>query len=104
MKRLTKYKDGKFLLNHSSVNEAIDKLGKLEIIDELNRNKRYFSKLNDGSVTGIDIGENSVCKLDETTKNSIWITHYYYGGNRDVDLLHFFNYKKYWSLKWEDLE
>lgn len=27
MKRLAKYKGGKFLLNHSSMNEAIDKLG-----------------------------------------------------------------------------
>ena len=27
MKILTKYKDGKFLLNHSSMNEAIEKFG-----------------------------------------------------------------------------
>ena len=34
MKRLTKYKDGKFLLNHSSINEALEKLGKLEDYEE----------------------------------------------------------------------
>ena len=44
MKRLTKYKDGKFLLNHSSMNEAIDKLGKLEIVYQMNKNRAYYEK------------------------------------------------------------
>ncbi len=50
MERLTKLKDGKYLLNHSSMNKAIDKLGKLEdILDiyfKLNENKKiYFKEL-----------------------------------------------------------
>lgn len=32
--RLTKLKDNKYLLNHSSMNEAIEKLGKLEDLEE----------------------------------------------------------------------
>lgn len=32
--RLTKLKDNKYLLNHSSMNEAIEKLGKLEDFEE----------------------------------------------------------------------
>lgn len=48
MERLTKLKDGKYLLNHSSMNKATEKLGKLEdILDiyfKLNKNKKYYWK------------------------------------------------------------
>lgn len=35
MKKLTKNKDGKYLLNHSSVNKVVDEVGKLEEITEV---------------------------------------------------------------------
>ena len=61
--RLTKLKDNKYLLNHSSMNEAIEKLGKLEDLEEkfgadleislgigepLSRNKVFDKLIGDG--------------------------------------------------------
>lgn len=99
MKRLTKYKDGKFLLNHSSMNEAIKKLGKYEIVDELNETKEYYFKYNNGEIEKVRIQpEDGV--IINSNEESILITH-----GRCIDIiLYFKDYKKVWSLNKEDLE
>lgn len=101
MKRLTKYKDGKFLLNHSSMNEAIDKLGIYELVDELNATKEYYYKYDNGEIVkqAIPYLYKDRAYID-FSKNCILITH---GGCVNV-ILEFKDYKKVWSLNREDLE
>lgn len=104
MKRLTKYKDGKFLLNHSSMNEAIDKLGKLEIIDELNRNKVIYETI-DGGVHRMRI-MSGICRralLSEDGENLL-IVEEFKGYTSVQGEFEFSEYKKTWSLNVEDLE
>lgn len=102
MKRLTKYKDGKFLLNHSSMNEAIDKLGKLEIIDELTNKRDYYFK-EDGFICKNVLCDNHIVCLSEDGKylevlqvkwTGVFEVHFQYN---------FSEYKKTWSLNEEDL-
>lgn len=100
MKRLTKYIDGKFLLNHSSMNEAIDKLGKLEIVYEMNKNGTYYEKY-----------EGEIYENANMLFNNI---HFYLSENGEAikviysdnfeETLYFKDYKKTWSLNKEDLE
>lgn len=116
MKRITKYKDGKFMLNHSSMNEAIDKLGKLEnyedkiglsleeiieIDSEMNRNlgswvyeKQYDSTISKYSTLDLSINVNfsKQCFILRNAEKEIWKP------------LYFSEYKKFWSLDKEDLE
>lgn len=98
MKRLTKYKDGKFLLNHSSMNEAIDKLGKMEIFYEIGTNRVYYVK-HDGEIYGNEIGRFNTFSLSEDGET---IQIHSLDGFKKV--LDFKDYKKSWSLKAEDLE
>lgn len=106
MKRLTKYKDGKFLLNHSSMNKAIDKLGKLEIVYEMNKNKDYYEK-NEGEIyrNANEFYNNISFYLSENGE-AIKVT--YSDGLEETDgfeeTLYFKDYKKNWALNKGDLE
>lgn len=103
MKRLTKYKDGKFLLNHSSINEAIDKLGKLEIIDELT-NKRDMYYKEDSIVYRTVLRDNHIVCLNKDGKY-LQVIQIRWTGTFEVDFQYDFkDYKKTWSLNKEDLE
>ena len=99
MKRLTKYKDGKFLLNHSSMNEAIDKLGKYELADEINKNKEYFYKYKNGEIEKSTILDKDYAYVDFTGEGII-ITY----NGIDNRWVKFENFQKTWSLNREDLE
>lgn len=103
MKRLTKYKDGKFLLNHSSMNEAIDKLGKMEIIDELTNKRDWYFK-EDGFICKNVLCDNHIVCLSEDGKY-LQVIQVIWTGLFEVDFQYEFkDYKKTWSLKAEDLE
>ena len=100
MKRLTKYKDGKFLLNHSSMNEAIDKLGKLEIFYEMNKKGKYYEKY-EGEIYGnANMLFNNISFSLSEDGEAIQV-HYSDGF---VETLDFKDYQKTWSLNKEDLE
>lgn len=99
MKRLTKYKNGKFLLNHSSMNEVIDKLGKLEIVYEMNKNRAYYEKYEGEIYENANMLYNNIhFSLSENGK-AIQV-HYSDGF---VETLDFKDYKKTWALNKEDL-
>lgn len=100
MKRLTKYKDGKFLLNHSSMNEAIDKLGKLEIINELNENGNYYEKYEGKIYRNVNVLYNNIHFYLGENGEAIKVT---YSDNFE-ETLYFKDYKKTWALNKEDLE
>lgn len=101
MKKLTKYKEGKFLLNHSSMNEAIDKLGIYELVDELNTTKEYYYKYNNGEIEKVTIPYMYKDRAYiDFSKKCILVT---YGGYVN-EILEFKGYKKVWSLNREDLE
>lgn len=108
MERLTKLKDGKYLLNHSSMNKAVEKLGKLEdILDiyfKLNNNKKYYCK---NPLTN----EFYEITFDEVYFN--FETNYFafYDGDNDffkgvslIDGLWLINYGKTWALTREELK
>ena len=101
MKILTKYKDGKFLLNHSSMNEAIEKLGKLEIVYEMNKEGKYYEKY-EGEIYGnANMLFNNVSVIDLSEDGEAIQIHYSDGF---VETLDFKDYKKTWALTREDLE
>lgn len=100
MKRLTKYKDGKFLLNHSSMNEAIEKLGKLEIVYEMNKKGKYYEKY-EGEIYGnANMLFNNISFSLSEDGEAIQV-HYSDGF---VETLDFKDYQKTWSLNRKDLE
>lgn len=115
MKRLTKYKDGKFLLNHSSMNEAIEKLGKLEDIEEdfemtfqeiidvekklFNDRCVYIKKSYDKTARKIELANYTISTI-LNDYNFILIKD----DLSDTIYLDFFKYKQTWSLNKEDLE
>lgn len=103
MKRLTKYKDGKFLLNHSSMNKAIEKLGKLEIIDELTNKRDWYFK-EDGFICKNVLCDNHIVCLSEDEKY-LEVVQVKWTGAIEVDFrFGFSEYKSYWSLNEEDLK
>lgn len=104
MKRLTKYKDGKFLLNHSSMNKAIDKLGKLEIINRINAKKTKIYFKIDNSIDNFTLYDDNRAYLDEDG-NTLLIVRDIWEGRTDTEFEFLFSeYKKTWSLNREDLE
>lgn len=100
MKRLTKYKDGKFLLNHSSMNEAIDKLGKLEIVYEMNKNGKYYEKYEGEIYENANMLFNNIHFSLSENGEAIKVI---YSDNFE-ETLYFYEYKKTWALYKEDLE
>ena len=100
MKRLTKYKDGKFLLNHSSMNEAIEKLGIYELVDELNATKEYYYKYNNGEIEKSTISWQTIAIIN-FNEERIEIT---FGCSYINRILEFKDYKHTWALTREDLE
>lgn len=106
MKRLTKYKDGKFMLNHSSMNEAIDKLGKLEIINRINTKKAkiYYKSRSDNNIYNFTLYDDHRAYLDEDG-NTLLIVRDIWEGRTDTEFEFLFSdYKKTWALYKEDLE
>lgn len=104
MKRLTKYKDGKFLLNHSSMNEAIDKLGKLEIINRINAKKTKIYFKIDNSIDNFTLYDDNRAYLDEDG-NTLLIVRDIWKGRTDTEFEFLFSdYKKTWALTKGDLE
>lgn len=121
MKRLTKYKDGKFLLNHSSMNEAIEKLGKLEDIESeqglsfqeivdiekglMEYKWLYIKEYYDKTIREIDLTDYTICTV---LYDCNFVVLKYRDDNmselENVIYLGFFDYKHTWSLKKEDLE
>ena len=120
MKRLTKYKDGKFLLNHSSMNEALEKLGILEDIEweqgmtfqeivdiekELMSCKwLYMHEYYDKTVRQVDLTDYTIC----TVLNDYDFVLLKYRDDNNSELeeviyLGFFGYKHTWSFDKEDL-
>ena len=114
MKRITKYKDGKFLLNHSAMNEAIEKLGMYEDIEEedfygislielvniqwqLQNSQPVFINEGDGCITEILTNE-KFCFVSFNDEAFVLIE------DGDFKYLYFGNYKSYWSFNREDLE
>lgn len=107
--RLTKLKDGKYLLNHSSMNKAIEKLGKLEdmldIYFKLNENKKYYFK-----------GFAAVDKIYISTFSDVYFnfkTNYfafynnrnnYFTGSDFYEGVWMVDYGKTWALTREELE
>lgn len=100
MKRLTKYKDGKFMLNHSSMNKVIDKLGKLEIVYEMNKKGRYYEKYEGEIYENANMLFNNISFSLSEDGEEIQI-HYSDGFEETLD---FKDYKKTWALNKEDLE
>lgn len=108
MERLTKLKDGKYLLNHSSMSKAIEKLGKLEdILDiyfKLNKNKKIYSKglavdkiyINTFSDVYFNFETNYFAFYD--SKNN------YFTGSDFFEGVWLFNYGKTWAVTKEELE
>lgn len=104
MKRLTKYKDGKFLLNHSSMNEAIDKLGKLEIINRINAKKTKIYFKIDNSIDNFTLYDDNRAYLDEDG-NTLLIVRDEWEKSPNIEFQFLFTYyKKTWALTREDLE
>lgn len=104
MKRLTKYKDGKFLLNHSSMNEAIDKLGKLEIINRINAKKAKIYYKEDNSIDNFTLYDDNRAYLDEDG-NTLLIVRDIWEGRTDTKFEFLFSdYKKTWALNKGDLK
>ena len=99
MKQLTKYNDGKFMLNHSTINKAIEKLGKLEIVYEMNKKGRYYEKY-DGEIYGnANMLFNNISFSLSEDGEAIQV-HYSDGF---VETLDFKDYKKTWALTRKDL-
>jgi hypothetical protein len=108
MKRLTKYKDGKFLLNHSSMNEAIEKLWKFENYEE--QIKCPISVILQAIEKGIYVkSETTNNKLEHWYPDQIKFVKAIYQldickiGSRSNKYVGAFNYKKTWSLNKDDL-
>lgn len=100
MKRLTKYKDGKFMLNHSTINEAIERLGKLEIVYEMNKKGKYYEKY-EGEIYGnANMLFNNISFSLSENGEAIKVTY----SDGFEETLDFKDYKKTWALNKEDLE
>lgn len=114
MSRLTKYKDGKYLVDSLYVHKAIEKLGRYEDIEEedfygislielvniqweLQNHQPVFINEGDGWITKILTNE-KFCFVSFDDEAFVLIE------DGDFKYLYFGNYKSYWSLNKEDLE
>lgn len=121
MKRLTKYKDGKYSVDSLYVHKAIEKLGILEDIEceqgmtfqeivdiekELMSCKwLYIKEYYDTTIREIDLTDYTIC----TVLNDFDFVLLKYKDDNNTELenviyLGFFDYKHTWSLYKEDLE
>ena len=106
--RLTKLKDGKYLLNHSSMNKAIEKLGKLEdmldIYFRLINNKKYYLK---NPLTN-EIYEETFSEVYFNFEENYFAFYDgdndYFSGSSLFDGMWMVNYGRKWALTRKELE
>ena len=92
--RLTKLKDNKYLLNHSSINEVIEKLGKLEDFEE-KFGADFFDLFRILDVGGVIKTEN---KISEIVVDKISFCYDYDGNKYYIE----FNYQSMDDI-WNEL-
>lgn len=101
MKRLTEFKDGKFqLIDDLFLKEAIERLGKLEIIAKLKENG-FIYKTDNGNIVYKAIDENDTIYLNTINEDVITIKHFYDNGFYDITALYFCDYQKTWIVNKE---